>query len=231
MNSTAKILNSSFCVLRSAFIFSLLLIALPTAAQATRLAAGSGSAVVLDGSSNVKDWQCRGTSVDALMVVPTSPSHLNAVIDRIEDGNIGVWMSNPSAARFDPPDFRLRVPVSTFKCGNRVMESDMRRALKAEANPHVEFAFRGMKGGIRHDVDTGLYHADITGDLSLAGVKRTITLTLAAQRLSPTRFRFRAVLPLRMTDFGVTPPTALFGAVKARDELTVRFDLTLEVQG
>jgi hypothetical protein len=53
---------------------------------------------------------------------------------------------------------------------------------------------------------------------------------VAAQRLSPTRFRIRAELPLKMTDFGVTPPTALFGAVRAHDALEVRFDLTLEVQ-
>jgi hypothetical protein len=32
-----------------------------------------------------------------------------------------------------------------------------------------------------------------------------------------------------MTDFGVTPPTALFGAIRARDGLTVSFDLTLEM--
>jgi hypothetical protein len=33
-----------------------------------------------------------------------------------------------------------------------------------------------------------------------------------------------------MTDFGVTPPTALFGAVRARNSLTVHFDLVLEIR-
>lgn len=206
------------------------LAAAPAIAAETRLVAGAGSAVVLDGSSNVTDWQCRGTSMDALMVVPTNPQHLNAVIDRIEDGNIGVWMANPASGRFDVPSFRLRVPVSTFRCGNRVMESDMRRALKGDRHPHVEFSFRELRGGVEHDIDRKLYRAQIAGALSLAGVTRNIQLTVAAQRLSATRFRIRAELPLKMTDFGVTPPTALFGAVKARDALEVRFDLTLEIQ-
>lgn len=195
----------------------------------TQLTAGAGSAVVLDGSSNVTGWRCRGTSIHARMVVATSPDHINEVIDRIEDGNIGVWMSNPSRGSFAAPDFDLAVPVAAFRCGNRVMESDMRRALKADAHPAVRFSFRELRGGIRHDLDTGLYRAAITGDLTLAGVTRTIELTVSAQRLSRTSFRIRAELPLRMTDFSVTPPSALFGAIRARDGLTVHFDLTLEI--
>lgn len=211
-------------------LLAAVLAAVPATAADTRLIAGVGSAVVLDGSSNVTEWQCRGTSMDALMIVPTSPEHLNAVIDRIEDGNIGVWMANPASGRFAVPSFRLRVPAAAFRCGNRVMESDMRRALKAGRHRNVEFAFRELRSGIEHDIDHDVYRAQIAGALSLAGVTREIQLTVAAQRLSRTRFRVRAELPLKMTDFGVTPPTALFGAVKARDALTVRFDLTLEIE-
>ncbi len=36
-------------------------------------------------------------------------------------------------------------------------------------------------------------------------------------------------LDLKMTDFDVEPPTALFGLVKARNEITIRFHLIAEV--
>ena len=199
------------------------------AAETTRLVASAASAVVLDGSSNVTTWRCRGTAIDAQMLVATTPDHLNAVIDRIEDGNIGVWMSNPAAARFAAPEFRLRIPVSTFRCGHRVMESDLREALKSERHPAVEFVFRELKGHVEHDIDGRRYLAGIAGDLSLAGATRRIDVRVSAQRLTPDTFRFRAEVPLRMTDFAVTPPTALFGAVRARNDLTVRFDLTLQI--
>ena len=216
--------------MRAALLLSILLVASAAdAAEATRLTAGAASAVVLEGSSNVTDWRCRGTSIDARVVVATSPDHINHVIDRIEDGNIGVWMSEPSRGSFPAPEFRLSIPVPSFRCGNRVMEGDMRRALKGETHPAVQFSFRELRGGIRHDLDTGLYHAAIVGDLTLAGVTRTIAVAVSAQRLSRTSFRIRAVLPLRMTDFDVIPPTALFGAIRARDSLTVHFDLTLEM--
>jgi YceI-like protein len=201
------------------------------ASEPTRLAAGAQSTVVLEGSSNVTDWRCRGTSMDADMLVATSADHINAVIDRIEDGNIAVWMSDPSRGSFPVPQFHLQVPVTSFRCGNRMMEGDMRHALEAGDHPHVEFTFRRLRGGVQHDLDSGLYHATIAGDLSLAGQTRTIDVAVSAQRISRTSFRIRAVLPLQMTDFRITPPTALFGAIRARDSLTVSFDLMLEMKG
>jgi hypothetical protein len=199
------------------------------AGEITRLTAGAASVVVLEGSSNVTDWRCNGNSIEALMVVATSASHINEVIDRVEDGNIGVWMANPARGRFPTPAFELNIPVTTFRCGNRVMESDMRRALQADRYANVRFVFREVHGGIRHDLDSGRYHAMVAGDLTLAGKTRAIEVDVSAERLSPASFRIRAVLPLRMTDFDITPPSALFGAIRARNHLTVRFDLTLEV--
>lgn len=37
--------------------------------------------------------------------------------------------------------------------------------------------------------------------------------------------RATGTVPFRMTDFGIKPPTAFFGLLKARDDVTVRFDL------
>jgi len=215
--------------MRTVLILALIIGSAVQAAESTRLTAGPSSAVVLEGSSNVAGWRCRGTAIEADMLVATSADHINQVIDRIEDGNIGVWMSDPAQGRFPAPTFRLRVPITSFRCGNRIMEGDMRRALRADAHPQVEFSFRTLRGGIRHDIDAGSYHAALAGDLSLAGRTRTIEVAVSAQRISRTSFRIRATLPLQMSDFGVTPPTALFGAIRAHDDLTVTFDLTLEI--
>jgi hypothetical protein len=199
------------------------------AAEATRLTAVPASVVVLQGRSNVAAWQCRGATIDAIMTVAATPERINAVIDRVEDGNIGVWMSNPAEGRFPQPDFQLRIPVSAFRCGNRIMEGDLRRSLNQEDHPTIDFAFRELVSGVEHDIDAGHYRARIAGDLSLAGVTRRIEVVVTARRISPQRFRLSAELPLRMTQFGIIPPTALFGAIRAADSLTVRFDLTLQM--
>jgi len=128
---------------------------------------------------------------------------------------------------------RIRIedkgPIAAFRCGNAVMERDMRQALRAGRYPSIEFRFKELRGVIEHDIDRNEYGAVVAGELTMAGVRKEIELPVVAQRLGRDRFRIRAEMPLRMTDFGVKPPTALFGIVKAHDDLVVRFDLTMQV--
>ncbi|HET7435439.1 MAG TPA: YceI family protein [Thermoanaerobaculia bacterium] len=213
-------------------LLPLLLVALmaPSARgeETTRLFAGAPSRLVLEGSSNLAPWHCSGTTLDGTMQVAAPLAQINSVIDRIEDGNIGVFMNNPAAGRFPQPTFQLKIPVTTLRCGNRQMEKDMYRALRADDFPSIEFRFTQLAGAIDHDIDAGLYRTRINGVLALAGATRNIAVAVEAQRLAPNRFRLRARLPLRMTDFRITPPTALFGMVKAKDDLYVSFDLVLQ---
>ena len=107
------------------------------------------------------------------------------------------------------------------------MERDLVRALRGDRNPQIEFTFTRVLG-IEHDIEQHLYRVGIEGVISLAGTSRTVSVTITASRVSPSRFRITAELPLRMSDFGIAPPTALLGMIHARDELRVRFDLLLE---
>lgn len=204
----------------------LLLVLILATADSTRLVSDAPSRLVLQGSSNVAAWRCSGTTLDGTMEVAAPLSHINKLIDRIEDG--AIWQLTPQTATFPAPTFQLQVPVTTLRCGNRQMERDMYEALRSESFPSIDFTFQGLVGGIDHDIDGRTYRAKIKGVLSLAGARRSVSIDVDAQRISRDRFRLRAKLPLRMTDFRITPPTALFGMVKAKDELVVQFDLYLQ---
>lgn len=209
--------------MRLSFLLLALLAAAPLFGdETTRLVPGAASQLVLEGSSNVAGWRCRGTTLDARVEVAAALTAINHAIDRIEDGDIARWKGFPQ------PTFQLRIPVSTLRCGNRRMERDMYRALRSEAHPAIEFRFQELIGGVNHDIDGGSYHARVAGVLSLAGQTKKVAIDVEARRVSRDRFRLQATLPLRMTDFSITPPTALFGAVKARNELVVTFDLFLQ---
>ena len=200
-----------------------------TAAERTNLVIGPRSTMVLNGSSNVADWRCTGTTFDGEMEVAAPIAKVNEVIDRIEDGNIGPWMSNPSAGRFPQPSFELMIRIDTLRCsGGRPMERDLTRALKADRAPAIVFRFGGLRSTITHDIDQQHFEASIGGQLSLAGATRDISFPVVARRITPSRFQLTAQIPVRMTDFDVAPPTAFFGVVKAADDLTVTLDLTME---
>ena len=208
----------------------LILLARSGRAASTRLAIAPQSMLLLSGSSNVAHWQCRGTTMSGSMEIDAPIDKINEVIDRIEDGNMSVWMSEPSAGRFPQPRFDLNIPVESLRCtGGRPMERDMRNAMRADRNPLIQFQFTAVPGAIEHDLDEHLYRAIVAGRLSLAGASRDIELSVIAERLSTRRFRLRSRLSLRMSDFGVAAPTALFGLIHADDALTVELDLILEV--
>lgn len=200
------------------------------AANDTRLAAAPGSSIQLKGSSNVAKWQCRGTAIAVTMTVAAPIEKINDVINRIENGDIAPWMSNPAAGRLPQPDLHVAIPISALRCtGGAPMERDLARTLKADLFPDMVFRFEGLGSGVTHDIDRGHFRATVTGGLSLAGVSHDLSFTAVVRRISPTRFHLTATLPARMTDFGLSPPTALFGMIKASNDLSVEFDLIMEV--
>ena len=195
----------------------------------TRLTVAPRSTLVLNGSSNVASWRCSGTTLAGNATIAAPIEKINEVIDRIEDGNVGVWMANPAAGKFPPPQFQLSIPIDTLHCtGGKPMERDMMHALKADRFPAIDFRLDGVRAGIAHDIDAHLYRTTVGGHLALAGITRDLDVPVVAERLTRTTFRLRAELPVRMTDFSIAPPKALFGLIKADDALVVRFDLVLE---
>lgn len=65
----------------------------------------------------------------------------------------------------------------------------------------------------------------IEGTLTLNGTSRPVRLVVTS--LAPGQYR--GSLPVRQTDFGITPYSGFFGALKLRDEVTVEFEIVIEV--
>jgi len=68
---------------------------------------------------------------------------------------------------------------------------------------------------------------DLTGQLSIAGTARPVTLhvevTEAGERLA-----LAAVVPVVQTEHGVKPYSAMMGTLKLRDRVEVRLDVTVD---
>jgi polyisoprenoid-binding protein YceI len=170
--------------------------AIPTAS--TRVPVRTDSRLWLEGSSNVRDWTCRATSMDATIEVDAQWSSVRAV--------------------------RVSVPVRSLKCGDRHMEDHMYAALKAakSAAPTyitAEFErFPLMEPGLQQQVET-------SGRLTIAGVERTVNMTLMRDRLPDGTHRARGTVPILMTDFGVKPPRPWGGILRTADKVLIQFEI------
>jgi polyisoprenoid-binding protein YceI len=66
----------------------------------------------------------------------------------------------------------------------------------------------------------------IEGSLTLHGTSGPMRLEVT----SPAAGRYRGSGTVRQTDFGITPYSGFFGALKLRDTVTVEFEVTIEVK-
>ncbi len=113
----------------------------------------------------------------------------------------------------------VEVQVPDLDCGKRRMNRDLQEALRADEHPLISFNLQYFER-----VDS-LDTVQIVGTLSLAGVSHDISVVLHTERRADGTVRGWGKKHLRMTDFDVEPPTALFGLVKAHDEIDIVFDL------
>lgn len=75
--------------------------------------------------------------------------------------------------------------------------------------------------------DPGLYR--VTGDLTIRASSRPLAFDLTLER-EGDGYRAHGVAPVKMTAFGIEPPSAGGGGIKVRDEMKIVFDLRLVPQ-
>jgi len=160
----------------------------------------------IDGTSTVRSFTCKAVEVNAVVEV-NGPNAISALFT----GEKGV------------KTVQVTVPAERIDCGNGTMNDHMRKALKVAESPTITFALTGYDVAKEADGIGGT----INGTLDLGGVKKPISLqangTSEAGVLHVT-----GVYPLRMTDYGLKPPSLMFGRIKVAETVKVGFDLLLK---
>lgn len=115
----------------------------------------------------------------------------------------------------------LTVVVAAMKSGrSSIMDRLMRGALKAEEHPEIVFVLESATAS----QDGGW---DLSGVLDFAGVTNPviIRLTQATDEAGPKTFTGSYEMDMR--EYGIKPPTAMFGALLTKAVVTIHFNLIL----
>ena len=119
----------------------------------------------------------------------------------------------------------VKVPVAALRCGRAQMERSLRSALKVDEAPANAFVLATLHIVPADERDGKTIRA--VGTLTLAGRENAVRLDIDASRDSAGLFAARGEIPIAMSDYGVEPPTALFGVVRCADRVVVKFALTV----
>lgn len=108
------------------------------------------------------------------------------------------------------------------------MNNKTYKALKADANPQITFLLDAPVTVL--PFSQGGKPIPLAGHLTLAGMTRPVALLVDYFEVTADSMRFEGKQNINMIDFGVKPPSALFGTLRAGPDITIYFKTVFTIQ-
>lgn len=158
-----------------------------------------GSSIKVDGTSNLHDWSMNATKFSC-------------------DGKL--VLTNGQLKDITTLTFVL--PVQNLKSKESLMDTRAYKALNEESYDKMTFKLS----------DATVIEAQklikVTGNLTIAGVTKAITLQANYVVGADESVAFKGSKALKMSDFNIKAPSFMMGALKTGDDLTVNIVLKLK---
>lgn len=179
-------------------IFALAIVLASLTVQGQDRYAQSGtSAISIQGTSTLHDW---------------TMTSKEAVYDAVfETNSLG-----------DPVRLTTLVvslPAESLKSGKAAMDKNAYNALRTDVHKQIAFQLVSSKMEGKN--------IQCTGKLKIAGTTKQVDVDVIYTILPGGILQCKGSKKIVMTDYGVEPPSFMFGSVTTGDEITVSFDVTL----
>ena len=119
----------------------------------------------------------------------------------------------------------VKVPVKSLKCGHDAMDNNMYKALNADATTEVSYILATFDAVAGDAKDT--FMLKTVGTLTVSGKTNSISMDVVAIRMPDGTIKATGMVPIKMTDYGIKPPTAMFGTLRTGDGVKVNFELAI----
>lgn len=179
-----------------------------SAAAAQHLALAPESRLWVEGTSTVRNWNCKAPGVTATINADGERDAAKDVL-KGEKGIAGVT---------------LIVAVPMMNCNdNDTMNEHMRKALKATEFQAITFRLA------RYEIATGAagLQATLSGTLLLGGVEKPIEFPVDVADGGAGKLRVTGSAIVKMKEFDLKPPSLMLGTMRVGNDITVKFDLLL----
>ena len=161
--------------------------------------------VTINGTSNLHSWDEKVETVTGTgSVTPNS------------DGS------------YDIDAINMNMDVHSIKSDmGPAMNNNTYKALKADAHPQITFALTAPLKSVKAGITATAISAKC--NLTIAGVTKPVDMQVKISIPQKGILHFEGAQAIKMTDYGVTPPVALFGALVTGDEITIHFKTNFSV--
>lgn len=160
------------------------------------------SSLKVEGTSNLHDWVMETQNVPA-------EAQLAFKGDQLQDIT----------------SLTLSLPVKNLKAKEDLMNTRAYKAMKADQYNKVTFK---LASGSVTPLQGDQYTVKATGTLTIAGVPKEVALQAKAVTNADGTVTFTGSRKIKMSEYGINPPSFMFGALKVADEVTIDFNLKLK---
>ena len=175
-------------------------------ASAIRLRLDPASELTIEGTSSLHAFHCKTNKINAY--VDVDPGYTKD-LTKIARPIVSV---------------KVNIVVRTLTCGNGQMDKNMYSTLKADENPLIKYTMSGYDI-LDGSASPAAFVAKTTGTLTISGQEKVVNMKINAERLSDGKATAQAEQAILMTDFGIKPPSFMFGTLKVGNEIKVKFNL------
>lgn len=171
-------------------------------AQTTRK--NSAFIVKVSGSSNLHDWtmEAKNGSIEANLNLASNVSYLAGI-----------------------QSLTFNLPVKNLKSTEgSTMDNRAYDALKADKNPNISFKLLTATP-VSNQGNKSQYK--VTGELTIAGVTKQIDMVANSTKNADGSVIITGQQNLKFTQFGLKPPSFMFGALKVTDNVTIDYTVRL----
>ena len=201
---TAKISSITFSYYKVIGILALALsfIAFTNATNAQTYKSVAGSLLKVEGTSNLHDWVMQAQNVPAEAELTFK----------------GEQLQNINA-------LNITLPVTNLKAKEDLMNTRAYKALNAEKYNKITFK---LSSATVSPAQNNQYTVKANGVLTISGVSKDVALQVKAVENADGSITFTGSRKIKMSEFGIKPPSFMLGALKVGDEVTVDFTLKLK---
>ncbi|MDE3235661.1 MAG: YceI family protein [Bacteroidota bacterium] len=185
---------------RATTIVALAFISTGLFAQAKFKSAASN--VVITGTSTMHDWEEKANAVNV-----TAEFHIaNNVIQGLNGGNVQIDVK------------AIKSPKGSL------MDNRTYDALQADKHPSISFQVTKV---VSVQQANGTTLINVLGNLTIAGNTQSTDLQLTCVYTSNGNVHIKGAKKLKMSGYGIKPPSFMLGALKVADDVSIAIDVTM----
>jgi polyisoprenoid-binding protein YceI len=152
----------------------------------------------------------------SLTVLGTSSLHDWHITTEQQSGKI--TFKNLEAGEIE--NCSIEIVAESLKSGKSSMDKNTYNALKTDDFKTITFQLVDVKETVNNG--SGKFTVHTQGDLTITGTKKSISLDFTLSIVN-NKITLIGEKSIKMTDFNIPPPKALFGTITTGDDITIKF--------